>query len=165
MTENNRHVILQFIKDNLKEKIRQNDWEYIYTEGTDQLWSEHGYDRILGDFTMILLKAGIDPLQYLNYIPEAYLAGSEDLKGKFIIPNHIKQIKDTAFYECPYLEEVYIPKSVKFLGDDCFLNCPKLTIRYEGSKQEWEEQVKGLTPCGSNEEIKVIFNDGDWEYL
>lgn len=165
MTVTNRNVILQFIKDNLKEKIRQNDWEYIYNAGTDQLWSEHDYSGILGDFTMILLQAGIDPLQYLDYIPEAYLAGSADLQGKFVIPNHIKQIKASAFYECRYLEELYIPKSVIYLGDDCFLHCRNLTIKYEGSREEWGNQVRGFQPCGSDEEIKVIFNDGDWDYL
>lgn len=42
------------------------------------------------------------------------------------LPESLKKIKRSAFYECENLKEIVIPKNVKRLGDDCFGDCFRL---------------------------------------
>ena len=113
--------VKKFIEQHI-DLIEDNKWEEIYRE----------YNRMsfitcpIGKFTCIMLEAGINPLEYINYIPKNYLRGS-DISGKFIIPNGITDIGDYAFYDCYELTGVTIPGSVTSIGYAVFWGCLNLT--------------------------------------
>ena len=60
--------IKKFIEDN-KKLIKNNKWEEIYKEA-NYSWD---FMEEIGDFTSILLNADINPLEYIDYIPERFL--------------------------------------------------------------------------------------------
>lgn len=103
--------------------------------------------EVIGEFTELLLKVEVDPLNYMGYVPAAYLFYSSNISD-YEIPNHIKYIGKKAFYEAnisntvipdsvqkiehgafvsTYLERVEIPGSVKVIESFAFSDCKKLT--------------------------------------
>ena len=70
------------------------------------------------------------------------------------IPNSVTSIKNHAFSNCTNLESIIIPNSVTSIGYWVFSNCKKLTIYYQGTREQWEK-IEG------SEEIKqpVIFKN------
>ena len=112
--------------------IDKNDFGKFYFDLHD--WYK---PQIVGYVTICLLEAGIDPLDYLNYIPFNYLYG-QVTDETYHIPNYIKNIGMGAFEGCMDLVIIYIPKSVTTIGDYAFYNCTNLTdIYYNGSIKDW----------------------------
>lgn len=114
----------------------------------------------VGQFTSLLLESDINPLNYLDYVPRYFLCFS-DIKS-FNLPDYIKSIEDTAFCGCRHLvdinipngvtsigssafntcvniKDITIPKSVKSIGDRAFYFCNNLTIKYDGTKEDWDK--------------------------
>ena len=60
----------EFIEKNI-EQIDKNDWTNIYNKAVGEL------DIRTSELTLKLLKAGINPLNYLDYIPSMYLHSSD----------------------------------------------------------------------------------------
>ena len=59
------------------------------------------------------------------------------------IENGVTDIEDRAFSNCGNLQEITIPESVSDIGFDVFSNCENLhTIRYDGTKAQWESITK-----------------------
>ena len=79
----------------------------------------------LGILTKLLNTLNIDPLNYLDYIPNYFLRESE-IKS-IIIPSHIKSIGRDAFAGCTGLTSVIIPNSVESIGEAAFCDCTGLT--------------------------------------
>lgn len=96
--------------------------------------------RNTGSLTETLLNAGIDPLDYLDYIPDFFLADL-DIKT-FSIPGHIRGIGNMAFAGCYHLVEVDIPNSVTSIGNSAFLNCRNLTkITLPPNIKTWGDNI------------------------
>jgi hypothetical protein len=110
-------AIKQFIEENI-DLIEDDRWEEVYKKYRSKI-------RLDGNFTLTLLEAGIDPLDYLNYIPERYLE-STNIK-KFAIPDSVTSIGDQAFYNCSSLTSINIPDSVTSIGEMAFAVCSSLT--------------------------------------
>ena len=110
--------LLKFIQDHSKE-INSNNFEELYN-----LISHGHYDFEIYDFTELLLSAGIDPLLYMETIPDNFATYSEIMYRKF--PNNIKQIGDEAFRSNLKLETVVFPNNLIAIGESAFRNCKEL---------------------------------------
>ena len=85
--------------------------------------------------------------------------GCGELKS-VTLPKNLKKIGYMAFMNCDSLSELSIPKSVTEIGENALYSIQ--TIRYEGTKAEWEAIELGLW----NHEITctVICSDGEIVY-
>lgn len=95
--------------------IENNEFEKIY-----QLHDT--FDR--AEFTQIMLSVGINPLEYMSYVPENYLNGSKITSIE--LPNNIEKIEPAAFYQCSELSDVKLPNGLTHISYGAFAECPKL---------------------------------------
>ena len=131
--------------------------------------------------TELLIDAGIEPLDYLNTIPDQY-APNCNLITKVVIPENIKSIGDYAFYGCTGLTSVTIGNGVTGIGGYAFSYCMGLTsviipnsvveigkyafndiadIKYEGTKEEWYKIRKRMYWNGGIQKYTIHCTDGD----
>lgn len=152
--------ISNFIKTH-KNLINNNEWEKIYKDAND----DSEFYMHVGKLTQILLESSIDPLDYIDYIPERYLRYT-DVKEfqlpnniiridnyaffnclkltNIIISNSVISIGEAAFYACISLENVIIGSGVKTIEAGAFSHCYKLSkITYNGTKSQWDTIKKG----------------------
>ena len=140
------------LKPNIQEALQNNDFNTLYKE----LPSDYA-----SYFTHLMSSLNIDPLKYLDYIPDLFLA---DTTIRAInIPPHIKRIGRAAFLNCSRLEHITIPDSVMTIGFNAFYKCSGLTsatigngvmgigswafehcinlmsINYMGTKDQWSK--------------------------
>ena len=111
-------ILKQFINENIDliNKNTKESWEEIY---------EKLYFKIKGDFTKVILDAGInDPASKLGYIPEYYLYSCNISEYK--IPDNVTSIGSSAFYNCDSLTSVVIGDSATTISDYAFYNCSSL---------------------------------------
>ena len=106
-------------QDDIKHAIDTFDFEYVYRI----LCKNNG--SAVSAFTKKLLDLGINPLEYMTYVPEYFLNGSDITTFK--IPDHIKEIGENAFWDCDCLTNIHIPNSIKKIGYSAFYNCASLT--------------------------------------
>ena len=108
--------------------IDSNNWEKVYIK-------LHGYgdisyrERVMGEFTQLLFSCGINPLNYLNYVPENFLF--EATIHDFSIPSHIVRISRSAFAFCDQLISIELPQKLEIINDYAFYSCislPKIEI-------------------------------------
>lgn len=78
------------------------------------------------DVTYLLNQCGINPLTYIEKVPNAYLFFDEDIEV-LNIPNHITCIGEQAFSNCPNLKSVTIPGSVNAIEWGAFADDTALT--------------------------------------
>lgn len=86
------------------------------------LYKYSGWDS--GKLTQLLNTLNIDPLDYLDYVPDNFLSSTR-IKS-INIPNHITRIGNEAFFDCTGLTSVTIPDSVTSIGDSAFNSCESL---------------------------------------
>lgn len=115
-------------KDSYKRSlIEQNNWEEFYKIIPV---------RIIGEVSEFLLSIGINPLLYMEYVPNGFLMRS-NIKS-IEIPDHIYSIGRNAFYGCTNLKKITFGKKLKSIGEDAFKGCDNLDdITYKGSRIEW----------------------------
>ena len=112
-------ILKQFINENIDliNKNTKESWEEIY---------EKLYFKIKGDFTKVILDAGInDPASKLGYIPEYYLYSCNISEYK--IPDNVTSIGSYAFAYCDSLTSIVIPDGVTTIGSYAFHGCSSLT--------------------------------------
>lgn len=96
--------------------LQKNDFNTIY----EKLPSD-----LINDFTRLLISLNIDPLNYLDHIPDRFLASTS---VKHIdIPSNITSIGNRAFYNCDSLTSATISNGVMSIGNRAFKNCICLT--------------------------------------
>ena len=126
--KDNKEYLKELIKK-YEEELNDKNFDFIYTRLTD-------YSQVRS-FTALLLKNNINPLEYIDELPN-YFAAELDIK-KIIIPNGFINIPEGAFSDCSKLESIYIPKSVIDIGWAAFAGCNNLKdVYYEGTQEEWE---------------------------
>lgn len=128
MSNNVMHKKISELIERYIDDIDQNNWEYIY----DQLVNNkfHTAEQICL-FTLHILNAGINPLLHMDYVPSGFLYNARHL-GRLEnmclhIPDHIKEIKDCAFYNSGIID-LTLPQSLEKIGykgifsTDSFIN-------------------------------------------
>ena len=105
--------VREFINE-YSQAIDDNAWDEVYYKASTQL------DSFTGALTDALLEAGIDPLNYLDYVPEAYCFGSKTTD--IVLPEGIKTISIDAFADSK-LEKIDFPSSLKTIDYDAFQSC------------------------------------------
>ena len=120
----------------------------------------------IGRTTKFLMDCGCEPLKYLTYLPDGFLAGSD--VDKLILPANITQIGkaggrgmkylsivdipenctwigDNAFEGCIYLDTVVIRNPEIKFGKYVFFNCIRLSnVIFEGTLEEWKSCSRPL---------------------
>lgn len=81
---------------------------------------------------LILSKNKVDPLDKLNYVPEHYAEGLDQINldpndHTLTLGEHISGIGTAAFQSCQLLSEVTILEGCTTIGDSAFRGCPNLT--------------------------------------
>ena len=115
------------ISDQVKEFINRhayaiddNQWQSIYeSDGYSELTP-----RDCGAFSYLINKAGINPLDYMSYVPWYYMYATDITKLN--LPRNIIEIDDAAFQHCADLTRAFIPDSVKAIGKSAFSDCTSL---------------------------------------
>lgn len=116
-------LLKEFIENSI-DLIESNNFVEVYEDLAYDLEPGYGtYEQMIGDFTTLMLEAGIDPLPHMPYIPTAYLYGQN--VSYFGIPNHIDNIGSYAFQESD-LEEIVIPSNISVIGIKAFCTCESL---------------------------------------
>lgn len=116
--------LIDFLSDPDTERMLKNsDFKGLY----DSYDSYCDYYRVAKSYkiTQFLNSLGIDPLNYLDYIPDCFLLDS-GIKS-ITIPNHIKKIGEFAFCNCSELTSITIPDSVTSIEWRAFSGCTRLT--------------------------------------
>jgi hypothetical protein len=124
--ENMNEKIIDYI--NKYEKLIDSDsWDIIYDPQDSRsvyvCFFDYKSERV-PEFTTIMLDAGIDPLESLDYVPSWY-QHQQDIKY-VNIPNHIKRVGYCAYRNCEGLYRVTLPNSVKHIEERAFYGCTNL---------------------------------------
>lgn len=123
---NSNFSAADFIEDNI-ELIDRNDWAIFVTKLKYYL-SPHDASTCY----KMIFDAGIDILDYINFIPKNMFLDRKDLVT-FIIPDHITKIEAGAFYGCDSLQSITLPKSLTSINESSFSRCPNLiAVFYNG---------------------------------
>lgn len=77
------------------------------------------YCYIVGQFTDAMLDIGLNPLEYMEYIPNNYYTNST--RNSVSIPSTIKHIGDEAF-TASNLKSISVPSTVESIGTALFRN-------------------------------------------
>ena len=127
--------VKEFIEDHV-DLIEANKWREFY----DIVDTEIRTLEATGELGSILLEAGINPLNYLNYVPMGFLSCTNI--SNIVIPGNVQSIMNQAFSDCKQLVSVVIPVNVSIMGVQVFDDCYNLKeITYLGTRDEWIYQV------------------------
>lgn len=126
--------IIEFLKE-YSELLNNNEFKELYKEFRRSYPDQF---NAAGYLTEILYDAGLQPLEYMNFIPENMFY---DFKmDKLIIPNNIYLLPDYAFTDFK-VKHLFIPKSIKAIEEDAFIDARITNIYYEGRKEELERLI------------------------
>lgn len=155
-----------------------NLYENIYEHSNK--WKDMSFTS---EFTLLLYKIGVDPLQYMEEVPDMFLYNSfftrygtiNQLKTNFIIPDNITAIGVAAFsYSCitkikipnsvkviharafmgTRLVEVELDTGIKFISEDVFDKTGIKTIKYKGNMEQWNKIT--ITPKNNSLFLAII---------
>ena len=132
----------------LKEDLITNNIKRIYKKDFGP-----NYHNVIPRISKLLYSIGIDPLDYMDEVPEDFILGCDEIQS-FTIPNHIKRIGSDAFLGCNGLTNITIPNSVTGIDDGAFYSCDKLmtvtignNVTYVGSYAFYE--------CGNLKSVTI----------
>ena len=104
-----------------KTEINENNFTKVYEDAYNFVDDASS----IGKLTEIFLAAGLEPLVYMQAVPDYYLCLSDI---SFVtIPNTVTSIGMNAFYDCKKLTSITIPDSVTSINAATFFNCERLT--------------------------------------
>ena len=112
----------KFLDDpKVEDLINKGDWHALYFMHTRSL----ALFRDTGVLTTVLLKAGMNPLDSLSFVPAGYLFNT-GIDKTVKIPDGVVTIEDCAFMGCEHLPGVDISESVKTIKRGAFFGCKSL---------------------------------------
>lgn len=115
-----------------QKQLNAYDIKGIYDKLESASLSESKYINL---FTQLLYSMAINPLDYLEYIPDFFLDSTSLVAIE--IPNNIKSINRYAFYDCPDFTSITIPDSVINIGEGAFAGYNKLQNIYITDIAAW----------------------------
>lgn len=144
--------IKQFI-ENYKSFIEHDQWEFIYDELSNYNTKPALIGAEIAQLTTIFSQAGINPLDYLTYIPEGYFFLHTDL-AIYKVPDNIVEIRSTAF-ESSTIKKL-IANSVENISSNAFFDCSQLI------EIELSEKINNIKPAAfdqCNHLSKIKYNN------
>lgn len=144
----------------IKKLLNDYNFKELYAKMYNELF-RYGSAYTIGEFSVLMYKAGIDPLLYLDEVPQCFLMHQKNI-STFEIPINAVSIGEYAFYNCSGLTSITIPDSVTSISDYALSDCDRLTgIIYKGMKEQWRAVNKSVY-WKYNSAIKIIHCiDGD----
>jgi hypothetical protein len=136
--------------------ITENKFEDLYRIAL----TEH---VVIEDLTNSLLKADINPLEHMSYVPQEFFYKSTKSIDGFIIPNNIVDIRERAFYETD-LTEIIIPEGVQSIYTLAFARCKELLFVTIPHSIDFIDRAV-LTGCESLAEVRYNGTIGEWNKL
>ena len=140
-------------REEIQKLINNNQFNLLYSFATDT-FSPYIVHHIR-ELTEILYASDINPLHYMNKIPNYYLYES-DIK-EFIIPDNIKIIGAESFMNNFSLQSIEIPDSVERIGEYAFYGCP-LTHLVIGKGIKTIGRYAFNVPIIGNENTDIVYN-------
>ena len=154
-------ALRQFIEKHI-DVIEQRKWTKLYELAHEEVPFQ------VGNLSYNLIKAGINPLEELDYVLPYMFSDANDLKD-IELPANIKQVQQKSFVKCYQLKKIVIPKSVMFIDETAFDACYELEdIQYLGTAEEFLQAVEkpatafwdcatGTVQC-ADKDVHVGFN-------
>lgn len=112
-----------FLEDRSNRELLNN---YSFKELYRKLLTQGMTPGITGEFTSLMYEIDVDPLLYLDEVPNKFLLYDENIKN-VEIPTNIISIGGYAFYGCRSLTNITIPNSVTSIAYSAFCGCSSLT--------------------------------------
>ena len=103
-----------------KTEINENNFTKVYEDAYNFVDDASS----IGKLTEIFLDAGLEPLEYMQAVPDYYLCLSDI--SSVTIPNTVTSIGMNAFYDCKKLTSITIPDSVTSINANAFNWCTGL---------------------------------------
>ena len=123
---------LKYIALMLKEyadEINNNEFDNLY----------ENFQMRSSILTSYLLKAGIDPLQTLGWVPDDYAQGLLTITEAHI-NDDVTLVGKSAFFKCNNLKSVYLPASIETISSFAFARCFDLKeVHYGGTIEELKQ--------------------------
>lgn len=140
MKDNNNTIVVKmnnevqkFIEDNI-ELIQNNEFTKLY-QLTLSAYRGLPSSSHIGKLTECFLSCDIDPLKYMEIVPDNYLYGSSKITS-IIIPDNIMHIADNAFMSSK-IESITLHSTLKSIEENVFWQCNKLKkINFIGDNLE-----------------------------
>lgn len=136
MDERNLNQISKYLESH-KDYLINYDFNRIYQDTYNEDW----ISMCIRDMTNIFYAAGLDPLKYLDHVPNSYLY-LDDKRESIEIPNKgIRYIDQLAFFNCSGLKYIKIPDSVTRIYDTAFEGCCKADIDFGNGLEMIDERA------------------------
>ena len=170
-----------FLEDRSNRELLNN---YNFKELYRKLLTQGMTPGIIGEFTSLMYEIDVDPLLYLDEVPNKFLLYGENIKNVEIptnitsiggyafycwssltsitIPNSVTSVAYSAFDGCSELKSVTIGNGVTSIGAMAFRGCNKLIdITYRGTINQWDT-IRKDELWKTDSSIKTIHcTDGD----
>ena len=117
-----KEKLKEVIQENLK-ALNNNDFTTLYKAAYNKDWYSGKVTTLL---TELLLDAGINPLEYMTYVPDCWLYTSESVK-KVTIPGNIKTVNFHAVSNNISLKELVLEDGIERIGIEAFFRNINLT--------------------------------------
>lgn len=118
--------VKKFIEENI-EYINRAEFKLLYIS-LNAMWNSFSStaetSRQISEFTEVMLNAGIDPLDYLEWIPECYLYKSNTYIKNLSSNKKLNDIAANAFYLNSVLETVNV--NTEYVSRNAFCSCANL---------------------------------------
>lgn len=125
MDKNDRERALRFLKT-CQGYLEKEDFHSLYELADEDLETRN----LTSCVTQLLLDAGINPIDYIDYIPISCFFGL-DMHG-FVLPDHIRSIDDFSFSYTTNLKTINL-KNINYIGENSFTASNLETLTIPGS--------------------------------
>ena len=99
--------------------INSNQFEELYKIAYDKgVW--------ISEMTRAFYESGINPLEHMDSVPAEYLSNCASLT-EIELPDTIKRLRSSCFYDCVNVKELVLPKSIERIDDWALANMDNLT--------------------------------------
>lgn len=143
-------AVKQFIEENI-DQVDNNEFLYLYKQ-----IRSYAFTRC---FTETLLAASINPLDYIDEVPERYLYESKI--QELHIPTGITAVGRYAFARCTELTQLSLPEGLTLIDEGAFMNCTKLERIHLPASLKYIE-AGAFQGCTALKDVIFSGNSDEW---